>query len=60
MNDKEQSFIEGHDILKRNAELLESQERPDIDYLMKIVEVSIGAYKACKYRIEEVQQALDE
>ncbi|RJN73160.1 exodeoxyribonuclease VII, partial [Acinetobacter baumannii] len=26
MNDKELTFKEGHDILKRNAELLESQE----------------------------------
>ncbi|OOW36644.1 exodeoxyribonuclease VII small subunit, partial [Acinetobacter baumannii] len=43
MNDKELTFKEGHDILKRNAELLESQESPDIDNLMKIVEESIGA-----------------
>ncbi|EMR5775379.1 exodeoxyribonuclease VII small subunit [Acinetobacter baumannii] len=60
MNDKELTFKEGHDILKRNAELLESQESPDIDNLMKIVEESISAYKACKSRIEAVQQALDE
>jgi exodeoxyribonuclease VII small subunit len=60
MNDKELSFKEGHDILRRNAELLESQESPDIDNLMKIVEESISAYKACKSRIEAVQKALDE
>ncbi|WP_407501880.1 exodeoxyribonuclease VII small subunit [Acinetobacter baumannii] len=60
MNNKELTFKEGHDILKRNAELLESQESPDIDNLMKIVEESINAYKACKSRIEAVQQALDE
>ncbi|HAV3554226.1 exodeoxyribonuclease VII [Acinetobacter baumannii] len=60
MNDKELTFKEGHDILKQNAELLESQESPDIDNLMKIVEESISAYKACKSRIEAVQQALDE
>ncbi|HCW3748558.1 TPA: exodeoxyribonuclease VII [Acinetobacter baumannii] len=60
MNDKKLTFKEGHDILKRNAELLESQESPDIDNLMNIVEESIGAYKACKARIEAVQQALDE
>ncbi|MDC4965335.1 exodeoxyribonuclease VII [Acinetobacter baumannii] len=60
MNDKELTFKEGHDILKRNAELLESQESPDIDNLMKIVEESISAYKVCKSRIEAVQQALDE
>ncbi|MFI8125826.1 exodeoxyribonuclease VII small subunit [Acinetobacter sp. ABJ-A23_2] len=60
MNEKELSFKEGHAILKRNAELLESQESPDVDNLMKIVEESISAYKACKSRIEAVQQALDE
>ncbi|MDO7228425.1 exodeoxyribonuclease VII small subunit [Acinetobacter nosocomialis] len=60
MKNEELTFKDGHDILKKNAELLESQESPDIDNLMKIVEESISAYKACKYRIEAVQQALDE
>ncbi|EXE62062.1 putative exodeoxyribonuclease VII small subunit [Acinetobacter sp. 1542444] len=60
MKNEELTFKEGHDILKKNAELLESQENPDIDNLMKIVEESITAYKACKSRIEAVQQALDE
>jgi hypothetical protein len=41
----EQLQYVGHDILKKNAELLESQESPDIDNLMKIVEESITAYK---------------
>ena len=60
MKNKELTFKDGHDTLKKNAELLESQESPDIDNLMKIVEESITAYKACKSRIEAVQQALDE
>lgn len=60
MKNEELTFKDGHDILKKNAELLESQESPDIDNLMKIVEESITAYKACKLRIEAVQQALDE
>ncbi|MGV2455489.1 exodeoxyribonuclease VII small subunit [Acinetobacter seifertii] len=60
MKNEELTFKDGHDILKRNAELLESQESPDIDNLMKVVEESISAYKACKSRIEAVQQALDE
>lgn len=60
MKNKELTFKDGHDILKKNAELLESQESPDIDNLMKIVEESITAYKACKSRIAAVQQALDE
>ncbi|ENU42414.1 exodeoxyribonuclease VII [Acinetobacter seifertii] len=60
MKNEELTFKDGHDILKKNAELLESQESPDIDNLMKVVEESISAYKACKSRIEAVQQALDE
>ncbi|MGY5395231.1 exodeoxyribonuclease VII small subunit [Acinetobacter sp. NigerLNRRAM0016] len=60
MTKKELSFKEGFDILQKNAELLESQEQPDIDNLMKIVEESMNAYKACKSRVEAVQQALDE
>ncbi|WP_171430092.1 exodeoxyribonuclease VII small subunit [Acinetobacter lactucae] len=60
MKNEELTFKDGHEILKKNAELLESQESPDIDNLMKIVEESITAYKACKSRIEAVQQALDE
>ena len=55
---KELSFKEGYEVLKKNAELLESQEEPDIDNLMKIVEESMVAYKACKTRVDAVQQAL--
>ena len=54
------SFKEGYDILKKNAELLENQQEPDIDNLMKIVEESMTAYKACKSRVDAVQQALNE
>lgn len=60
MTKKELTFKEGYETLKRNAELLESQEEPDIDNLMKIVEESMSAYKACKSRVEAVQQALKE
>ncbi|MEK5767912.1 MULTISPECIES: exodeoxyribonuclease VII small subunit [Acinetobacter] len=59
MTDKELTFKEGYEILKRNAELLESQEEPDIDNLMKIVEESMNAYKACKSRVDAVQEALN-
>jgi len=57
---KELTFKEGYEILKKNAELLESQDEPDIDNLMKIVEESMSAYKACKSRVDAVQQALNE
>lgn len=58
--EKELTFKEGYDVLKRNADLLESQEEPDIDNLMKIVEESMSAYKACKSRVDAVQQALND
>ena len=60
MNNEELSFKQGYEILKKNAELLESHEEPDIDNLMAIVEESMTAYKACKSRIEAVQQALND
>lgn len=60
MTDETLSFKQGYEILKRNAELLESQEEPDIDNLMKIVEESMDAFKACKSRVDSVQQALNE
>lgn len=60
MTEKELTFKEGYEVLKKNAELLESQEEPDIDNLMKLVEESMTAYKACKSRVDAVQQALNE
>lgn len=60
MTNETLSFKDGYEILKRNAEQLESQQEPDIDNLMKIVEESMTAYKACKSRIEAVQQALND
>lgn len=60
MTNKDLTFAEGYEILKKNAELLESQDEPDIDNLMKTVEESMEAYKACKQRIEAVQQALSD
>lgn len=60
MTEQELTFKDGYEILKKNAELLESQEEPDIDNLMNIVEESMFAYKACKSRVDAVQQALNE
>ena len=60
MSNESISFKQGYDVLKKNAELLESQQEPDIDNLMKIVEESMQAYKACKSRVDAVQNALNE
>jgi len=40
-----------------NIAFNESQEKPSIDNLMKIVEEAMSAYKACKSRVDAVQQA---
>ena len=45
MSNESISFKQGYDVLKKNAELLESQQEPDIDNLMKIVEESIKVKK---------------
>jgi len=60
MSKKELSFKEGYGVLKKNAELMESHEEPDIDNLMNIVDESMVAYKACNSRVDAVQQALIE
>lgn len=60
MTKKELSFKEGYELLKKNARLLEDQDEPDIDNLMKIVEESMSAYKACKTRVDAVQKALND
>ena len=60
MTEQELTFKEGYEVLKKNADLLESQEEPDIDNLMKIIEKSMTAYKACKSRVDAVQEALSE
>ncbi|ENX04005.1 exodeoxyribonuclease VII small subunit [Acinetobacter modestus] len=60
MSEKELSFKDGYELLKKNATQLEAQEEPDIDNLMKIVEESMTAYRACKSRVDAVQQALNE
>ncbi|WP_296206538.1 exodeoxyribonuclease VII small subunit [Psychrobacter sp. UBA3962] len=53
------TFKAAYQILKTNAEELQSSNEPDIDNLMDTVEQSIAAYKVCQARIEAVQQALD-
>jgi exodeoxyribonuclease VII small subunit len=48
------SFKDSYELLNKNAAQLEAQEEPDIDNLMKIVEESMTAYKACKSRVDAV------
>ena len=53
------TFQEAYDILKSNAETLQSQDEPDIDNLMDTVEQSITAYRVCESRLDAIKQALN-
>lgn len=53
-----ENFQQAYQILKNNAEHLESCEQLDIDNLVDIVEESLAAYRICQTRIEAVELAL--
>ncbi len=52
------TFQDAYDVLKSNAEMLQSQDEPDIDNLMSTVEESIAAYRVCEARLDAIEQAL--
>lgn len=56
----EQNFKENYAILKNIAETLRSQQEPDIDALVPLVDQATQAYKACQARIDAVNAALEE
>lgn len=56
----EQNFKENYAILKNIADTLRSQQEPDIDALVPLVDQATQAYKACQARIDAVNAALEE
>ena len=57
------SFNENYETLKTIAEQIRNEgnkEIPDIDNLLPMVEKATAAYKACKVRLNAVEQALAE
>lgn len=54
------SFNDNYKKLNDIAKTLRSQEEPDIDALVPMVEEATKAYQLCKQRIEEVKLALKE
>lgn len=52
------NFKDAYQILKSNAERLETSDTLDVDGLVATVEESIAAYKICQERIGAVEQAL--
>ncbi|WP_290002084.1 exodeoxyribonuclease VII small subunit [Faucicola atlantae] len=53
-------FQSAYQLLKANAQQLQSSQQPNIDELMAIVEQSIAAYKVCQTRIDAVERALNQ
>ena len=53
-------FQSAYQLLKANAQQLQSSQQPNIDELMTIVEQSIAAYKVCQTRIDAVERALNQ
>ena len=54
------TFREAYAVLQRHAQMLRSQQEPDIDNLTTIVSESLAAHKVCKERIDAVEKALEE
>ncbi|MGZ5029315.1 MAG: exodeoxyribonuclease VII small subunit [Methylobacter sp.] len=60
MTENADSFNEQYAILKQVAETLRTQQEPDLDALIPLVDKGINAYHACKNRIEAVKKAFEE
>ncbi|MDI1231737.1 MAG: exodeoxyribonuclease VII small subunit [Methylobacter sp.] len=60
MTENAESFNEQYAILKQVAETLRTQQEPDLDALIPLVDKGINAYNACKKRIEAVKKAFEE
>ena len=55
-----ESFKENYAILQDIAQQLRSQQEPDIDALIPMIEKATAAYKQCKARIDSVKQTFQE
>lgn len=53
------TFRDAYGALKNHAETLRSQQEPNIDDLLHIVEDSVAAFKVCQQRIDAVEKALE-
>lgn len=54
------SYLENYRVLSDVARELREQDQVDIDKLIPLVDKALGAYAACKGRIEAVEKLLAE
>jgi exodeoxyribonuclease VII small subunit len=55
-----ETFKQHYDNLRTIAEKMRSQQEPDIDQLIPMVDSALGSYKVCKDRLDAVKKLLDE
>ena len=60
MTQQSGSFKESYEVLRGIAESLRSQQEPDIDALIPMVDKATEAYKICRSRIDAVKTAFAE
>lgn len=60
MTENTTTFKESYAILKKVAETLRTQQEPDIDALVPMVDSAMAAYSICKQRIEAAKQAFSQ
>lgn len=52
------TFKDAYSTLQRNATTLRSQQEPNIDELLPLVQQSMDAFRVCKERIDAVEAAM--
>jgi exodeoxyribonuclease VII small subunit len=60
MTNNASTFKQQYDRLRQIAQQVSQQDNLDIDQLIPLVEEATAAYKACKARIDQVEQLLAE
>lgn len=58
-NNNTEKFKQHYDNLRNIADKMRSQDEPDIDQLIPLVDSALNSYKICKERLEVVKKMLE-